>query len=71
VASCLETEAARARADQGNGGEEGGGSSSCTRGGGREVLEEGGWLPGANSVKQHCGRDPSDRGDARSRGAGG
>jgi hypothetical protein len=48
-----------------------GGSGSYTRGGGREVLEEGGRLLGANGVKRRCGRDPSDRGDARSRGAGG
>jgi hypothetical protein len=71
VALWLETEAVRARADRGNGGDEGGGSDSCTRGGGQEVLEEGGRLPGVNDAKWRCDRDPCGGGDARSRGVGG
>jgi hypothetical protein len=48
-----------------------GGGLILVRGGGREVLEEGGRLPGANGAKWRCDRDPSGGGDARSRGAGG
>jgi hypothetical protein len=54
TASCLKTVVARARANRGNGGEEGGWSASYTRGDGREGLEEGGRLPGANGAEQRC-----------------